>query len=89
MVRKLHVVVLPGLIWASLAMAQTNATVSGTVTDPSGAHVVDAAISALNVATGVTTSGLTNDAGVYVFGSLPPGRYPYYRRTSWIPQSDR
>ena len=63
-----------GLISAALAQS-TEGTVSGTVTDPSEAHVAGAAVNALNVGTGVGTSTLTNSAGVYVFASLPPGRY--------------
>ncbi len=59
---------------ASLAPAQT-AVVSGTVTDPSGARNVGAAISAINVSTGVATPSSTNEAGVYVFPSLPTGKY--------------
>ena len=72
-----HVLALLGtLLFASAVSAQTTeATVSGTVTDPSGAHVVGAAVSASNPATGVTSSTLTNQAGVYVFASLPPGKY--------------
>ena len=60
----------------SAALAQsTEGTVSGTVTDPTEAHVAGAAVNALNLGTGVGTSTLTNSAGVYVLASLPPGRY--------------
>src|SRR5262245_36769327 len=58
----------------SAAMAQ-NASVSGTVTDPSGAAITGAAITALHVDTGVTSSTTTNTAGLFVFPSLPPGAY--------------
>src|SRR5262249_10504402 len=34
-----------------------------------------AAITALNVSTGVATATVTNTSGVYVFASLPPGQY--------------
>jgi hypothetical protein len=64
------------LLFASFAFAQgTEATVSGTVTDPSGAHVVGANMTATNVATGVTLTATTNEAGIYVFPALPPGQY--------------
>jgi hypothetical protein len=53
----------------------TEGTVSGTVTDPSGANVAAAAVTAFNLETGVPTATLTNSAGVYVFASLPPGPY--------------
>jgi hypothetical protein len=74
---KRHVLALLGmLLFASAVWAQTTeATVSGTVTDPSGANVVVAAVTVLNLDTGVTTSTVTNGAGVYVFPALPPGKY--------------
>ena len=63
-------------LFTCAALAQTTeATVSGAVTDPSGANVAAAAVTALNIDTGVTTSTLTNSSGVYVFPSLPPGKY--------------
>ncbi len=77
------------LLLASLTFGQaTDATVSGTVTDPSSAHVVGANITAINVATGVTLTASTNEAGVYVFPSLPVGKYritaehPGFRKAS-------
>src|ERR1051326_1103670 len=63
-------------VLVSAALAQsTEGTVSGTVTDPSDAHIAGAAVTALNIGTGVGTSTVTNSSGVYVFASLPPGRY--------------
>lgn len=59
------------------ARAQTEASVSGTVTDPSGAHVVGATVTALNVATGVAVPVVTNEAGVYTMPQLPPGTYTF------------
>lgn len=55
----------------------TGASVSGTVTDPTGAVVVGARIDARNTGTGVTSATLANDAGVYVFGTLQPGVYQF------------
>ena len=49
--------------------------ITGHVTDPSGALVVGASVSAVNVATGVRTSGTTNSAGIYELLSLIPGTY--------------
>jgi hypothetical protein len=60
-----------------LAFAQTDATVSGTVTDPTNAHIVGAKVTALKGDTGVATVTQTNGAGVYVFAALPPGRYRF------------
>ena len=70
---KRQVCVLLGLmLFVTAVWAQTEATVSGTVTDPSGAQVLAASVTALNLDTGVTTSTVTNAAGVYVFASLAP-----------------
>jgi Carboxypeptidase regulatory-like domain len=57
-------------------LAQTaNATISGTVLDPMNAVVAKAGITALNVRTGVMTTTMTNDSGVYVLSSIQPGLY--------------
>jgi hypothetical protein len=75
------------LTWSTLAFAQTEAAVSGTVTDPSGGHVANAAVTAANIATGVNTNTHTNEAGIYVFPALPAGTYrisavhPGFRRS--------
>ena len=63
------------LLFASQLSAQTDAAVSGTVTDPSGAHITGAAVTALNVDTGVASGANTNSAGVYAFPALAPGKY--------------
>ena len=63
------------LLFGSYAFGQTDASVSGTVTDPSGAHVVSATITATNVATGAKTVATTNEAGIYGFAALQPGKY--------------
>ncbi len=65
------------LFAGALAFAQTQASVSGTVTDPSGANIVNANVTALNVDTGITTTAVTNEAGIYVFPSLAPGKYRF------------
>ncbi len=63
------------LCCAAMVFAQTQASVSGTITDPSGANVVDATVSAVNAATGAVATAQTNEAGIYVFASLAPGKY--------------
>jgi hypothetical protein len=50
-------------------------TISGVVTDPSGALVPGATVKVTNVDTTVTTTLTTNDAGVYNASSLNPGVY--------------
>ena len=75
------------LFGASIAFAQTDAQVSGTVTDQSGANVVGATVTAQDLTTGVSTPVTTNGAGVYTMPGLLPGRYnftaeyPGFRKT--------
>ena len=61
-------------LMAAPALAQsTIATVTGTVTDSSGAIVPGASVIAENTKTGVKTTVTTNDSGIYLFASLTPG----------------
>jgi len=57
-----------------LASAQ-EATIVGTVTDPSGRIVPGASITVTNAQTGAVRTLLTNDAGQYVAPDLPIGKY--------------
>src|SRR5215467_5798577 len=68
------------LLWITLiathtAMGQGSGTIQGTVTDPSGAVIPGAAVTAKNVATGVETTRQTTAAGLYVLSPLTPGDY--------------
>ncbi len=54
---------------------QTNASLSGTVADGSGAIVIGVAVKATNDNTGVVTSVVSNEAGIYNFASLMAGMY--------------
>jgi Carboxypeptidase regulatory-like domain len=65
------------LLFGSVAFAQTDASVSGTVTDPTGAHIVAAIVTALNTNTGIATPATTNEAGIYTMPSLLPGKYTF------------
>src|SRR5260370_15693326 len=64
-------------IWcASAVMGQTEtATVSGLVTDRTGAAVPGAEMRLLSVERGTVTTTTTNDAGIYVFPSVQTGQY--------------
>jgi len=57
------------------ALAQSTASLSGTVTDPSGAVVTGANVVVKNQGTGVESSSQTDSAGAYLFPSLPIGLY--------------
>ncbi|MGH9757854.1 MAG: carboxypeptidase-like regulatory domain-containing protein, partial [Candidatus Acidiferrales bacterium] len=50
-------------------------SISGTVTDQSGAVISGAKVTLLNEATGVTQKTVTSAAGLYSFISLNPGSY--------------
>ena len=61
---------------SSVALAQAGrGSISGLVSDPSGAIVSGAKVAALNHATGVELHTVTSTAGLYSFVSLTPGTY--------------
>ncbi len=60
--------------WATPALAE-NGSVSGTVTDPSGAIVVNATAELINLASNVIRSAKVDGAGKYSFTELNDGRY--------------
>ena len=63
-------------LMSSFAFSQSsNATLGGTVNDPSSALVPGVSIKATNQATGIVTTVISNDAGAYNFASLLPGLY--------------
>ena len=55
--------------------AQTTASLSGTVTDPSGAVIPGARVSAINEATLAKTDTVSGGAGTFTFPVLLPGTY--------------
>jgi outer membrane receptor protein involved in Fe transport len=66
------------VIFAAAGMAQSQAAaadLSGTVTDPTGAVVSGASVTARGVGTGITRTTTTNAEGTFTFVSLPPGDY--------------
>ena len=59
----------------SLSAQTVTGSVSGTVTDSTGAVVPNAQIIVHNTATGVDSQATTNSAGIYSIRFLPIGRY--------------
>src|SRR5947209_16317298 len=57
------------------AFAQFSASIQGTVTDPSGAIIPNATVTATNQATGQVTNVQTTGSGVYRVAGLQPGLY--------------
>jgi hypothetical protein len=65
------------LAWAPSLLAQSAATgaLSGTVTDPSGALVPSATVTATSLSTGQARTTTTGSDGTYKISLLPPGNY--------------
>lgn len=57
------------------AIAQASASVTGTITDPSGAVIPNAKITIDNDATSVKSETTSSSAGTYSFKGLLPGKY--------------
>src|SRR6266403_2113880 len=51
------------------------ASITGTVSDPSGAAVVGATVTAKSVERGITYTAATNESGIYRIAQLPVGSY--------------
>ena len=56
-------------------MGQVSATLSGRVTDQTGAAVTGASVTATSIDTGLSRSTITDQAGRYQMAALPIGRY--------------
>ncbi len=59
-----------GTVWGGIT-----GSISGTVTDPTGAVIPGAAVTAHNTETGIDSSTQTNAQGFYSFPALPAGKY--------------
>src|SRR5215472_913105 len=61
---------------AALAFAQSEVTsVTGTVTDPTGAAVPGATVQVINLATSIKVNATTSENGSYTVPALPAGGY--------------
>lgn len=70
------VLVLLPLVLTTAAYSQSiYATISGTVTDPSGAVVPEARITVTRLETNITSTTTSNTAGNYILPPLPEGTY--------------
>ena len=67
------------LLWLAMgafpAWAQTGASLSGVVTDQTGAALPDVAVTIKNADTGATSTIATDGGGHYEASGLPPGRF--------------
>lgn len=64
-------IIFPGAVIAQVA----GGTISGTITDPSEKSIPQAQVSITNVATGITTTVMTNSDGFFTAPNLLPGDY--------------
>ena len=63
------------LFLAAGALYAQNASLSGFIRDGSGAIVPKAAVQVRSINTGLNYATLSNESGLYFFGSLTPGTY--------------
>ncbi len=74
--KQITLTILLGCLLTGAALAQVlYGTLTGNVTDPSGAAVAGARVTAVNVRTGVTSEAAVNEDGVYRFQALQAGTY--------------
>ena len=79
--KKRHLIPLALLLLVTLATPRgvdaqvLYGSLTGNVTDPTGATVAGAKVEALNIGTGVSTSIVTDERGAYIFSSLQAGLY--------------
>ncbi len=74
--RLVHLSILVFLLGASAALfAQDTASITGTVTDPTGAAVANAQVTISSPDRGIKRTTTTNGEGDYLAPALPPGTY--------------
>src|SRR3977135_1522548 len=72
---RLALAIVLGALLSPLHAQNANATIKGTLTDPSGAAVSGASVDLVNSGTGEKRHATTSTSGNYDFTALPPGEY--------------
>src|ERR1017187_4469324 len=72
---RLEALVILLLLATRMVWGGVTASISGTVTDPTGAVIPNAAVTAHNTETGIDSPTQTNTQGFYSFPALPTGHY--------------
>lgn len=62
---------------AARLFAQATGSIRGTVTDPQGAVIPDASITATSTSTSLSRTQMSNQDGIFVFPNLPIGSYNF------------
>lgn len=75
MMYMLRLVALSLTVFSTTLLLAQNASLSGRITDASGAVVPGADVKARNTASGLVSAAQTNAEGFYALPALPPGRY--------------
>ncbi|HEY4009994.1 MAG TPA: TonB-dependent receptor [Acidobacteriaceae bacterium] len=76
--RKISYIVLTGLLLffiAAAGHAQSTGSITGTVSDPSGASIPAASVTIADPATGLSRTVVTNGQGAFTFPDVPIGTY--------------
>jgi Carboxypeptidase regulatory-like domain len=71
----LRMFALAAIFSPSLLLAQDTASLTGTVSDPSGASVANAQVTLTSTQEGVSRSAASNSSGEYLFAALPIAKY--------------
>jgi len=74
--------VMLGVAGTSLGQTATTGTIVGIVTDPTGAVVPGAEVNLKNLATNLSHTTKTTEAGQFTFPNVPPGQYQITVRAS-------
>ncbi len=86
----LNRIALSALLALAAAFAQVNTgSLSGTVTDPSGASIANAQVTLTNTNTGISQTTTTSEAGTYLFTPLQAGQYRLQVEAAGFKKSER